>query len=351
MEHWIRLGTSITISRIAKELGLTAATVSKVLNGKGHISPGTIERVRKFASEMNYLPNSLARALRTKVNNTVGVFIRSNIVYPWYNQLVSALEAEFYRRGFSMLLALGQNNPEKSISALRSFTSGQVCGILAGPFGDKSDCQKFLSPVADQGIPLVLFNNQETVDHNFIAIDQEAGARLAVNHLISLGHRRIVYLGGPEYEQKQSINTRTRAYVMLMEAHGLEPECITFSKINRRFAYDITREILQHASPAQLPTAFFCHNDDVALGAMQALMQAGIRIPEDISITGFDDLEEDIFGMPKLTTVGGIMENLVMELVNTLEYTIQRSQGGLIQKFILPKLISRFSTAQCKGIA
>jgi DNA-binding LacI/PurR family transcriptional regulator len=248
-----------------------------------------------------------------------------------------------------MLLALGKGKEERIEHALDNFFGGRVRGIIAGPVVNSQDA-KVLQSAIDRQIPLVIFSNLERIPLNFVALDQAAGARIMLEHLYQLGHRKIFYIGGilADFEKKSGeIVTRSGAYIDFMKRHGLKPEFLSDGEnygITRRTAYDVMNHILKTTSYKDLPTAILAHNDDAAMGALLALQQAKIRVPEDISLTGFDDIAESSYSVPSLTTIGGVMETQACELVDTLERIIQNGDV-LRQKFITPKLIIRESTA------
>lgn len=340
-------GKTVTIASMAEQLGVSTATVAKALNGQGRISAGTIERVRNLAREMKYIPNIAARSLRTNIRDSIGVLITSDIVNPWYSQLVSLLEAELAGRGLTMLLALGKNDLKKSELALEKFFGGRVGGILAGPI-PSGESLEVLQATRDRRIPLVIFSNLENYPVNFVAIDQAAGGKIAIQHLLNLGHRKILYLGSSPNGEAGTPGTRYAAYAAEMKKYSLKAECLSFDTATsaRHNAFDATTRLLRESRREELPTAFLCHNDDVAIGALLALQQAEIRVPEDLSLIGFDDIAESSFCLPGLTTIGGVMQTMASELVLALERAIHTESAALTRKFIIPKLILRSTTAK-----
>lgn len=332
---------TVTVATLAEKLGVSTATVAKALNGQGRISEATIRRVKELAKELKYVPNQAARSLRTNVKDTVGLLITSDISSAWYSALVSQLETEFSRRGLTMLLALGKSDQKKIGHAMESFFGGRVRGIIAGPISNQRDME-FLQAAEDHGIPLVIFSNLEKLPINFVALDQEAGARIMLEHLYQLGHRRIAYFGA----LSPLPGTRQAGYHSFMEKFDLEPENIHLDEFSRKGAYDKMTQLLKTKTVSELPTALLVHNDDMALGVLLALQQAGIKVPEEISVTGFDDIAESSFCIPGLTTIGGIMESMVKELVDTLDYAVLNTNGPPQQRFIIPKLIQRATTAK-----
>lgn len=345
------MAKAVTISEMAKKLGVSTATVTKALHGQGRISAVTVERVKNLAREMNYIPNIAARALRTNVKNAVGLLIVSDITNPWYSQMTSLLEKELSDRGLTMLLALGKNDPGKMPDILENFIGNGVRGILAGPIATKKDLELFQAAI-DRNIPLIIFGNIEPLPLNFVAIEQSTGAKIAVEHLYKQGHRRIMYFGAPEKSSRRQKGTRSAGYTEFMEQHGLIPEYYSFDTLefNRKVAFLAAKKLLKEFPGEKMPTALFCHNDDIALGVIPALQQAGLNVPNDISVIGFDDIAESDFFLPELTTIGGLMDSISKELLNALDQLVRSEQTGLYQKFIIPELILRSTTSKPRRI-
>ncbi len=329
---------------MARELGVSTATVAKALNGQGRISAAMVERVRSLARKLKYVPNISARSLRTNIKDAVGLLITSDITNPWYSLLTSELAEQFAKRGLTMLLALGKGSEERIKLAQENFFGGRVCGMICGPIINGKHLEQ-LRPVLDRQIPLVVFSNLERLPVNFVALEQEKGAQLALEHLYALGHRRICYLGSPTCGQRHFPGTRAYGYSSFMENHSLPTDYMTLSEQDRKNAFEAVTSRLANRNLAEFPTALFCHNDDIALGALLAIQQAGLKIPQDISVTGFDDIAEASYSLPALTTIGGVMDAMASELVNALDFAVKEQPGKFFQSFITPKLILRATTA------
>ena len=335
---------TVTMAEIGSRLGVSSATVAKALHGKGRISAEMVEKIKAVAKELKYVPNTAARALRTNVKDAVGVLITLDIVNPWYSQLVSSLEEELSARGLSMLLGLAKGDLRKAKNAMPNFLGGRIKGLLAGPLFSRADLA-FVEEAIDFGLPVVAFNSLEELPLNVVDINQAAGAKLAVEHLVELGHRRIVYLGSPSSVEAQVPSSRYAGFTSAMKASGLEPLYVSAEgPVSRRAGYQLAEFYLDHQG-ADRATAFFCHNDDLALGAMLAFQQRGLRVPEDLSVIGFDDIEESTCSHPSLTTVGGVMNELAHDLVDLLEQ-VADSDEVIRKQLIEPKLIVRESTGR-----
>jgi DNA-binding LacI/PurR family transcriptional regulator len=181
---------------------------------------------------------------------------------------------------------------------------------------------------------------------DYVAVDQAEGARIAVNHLIDNGHKRIGYLCCPD--EQETGKTRREGFEQALFSHDIPlfGRDIIKGSVSKKGGYSAMKELLRQ-DKSKLPTAFFCHNDNVALGAMLAIQQAGYSVPEDFSLIGFDDIEESSLAFPPLTTVGDIKDKLAKELVDTvLNFVENKKESKRIKKEIIPKLVIRDTVKQ-----
>jgi LacI family transcriptional regulator len=333
---------SVTIAEMARLLGVSAATVGNALNGKGQISPGMVEKVRNLARELNYTPNLAARSLRTNVKDAVGVLITGDIVSPWYTQLISHLEEKLSARQQTIMLSLGKNDPDKEMHCLQNFLGSRVSGVIAGPVFGNAEFAPVLE-FMENDLPLVLFNCLEDLPANYVAIDLCVGAEIAVEYLVNNNHRRICYFSCPPSEEKYP-NSRYTGFMNAVRKYGLHKGeySILYGNGNRLAGMETMTKLLRQDGREKLPTALFCHNDEVALGALQVIHQAGLKVPEDISLIGFDDINEAALSLPALTTIGGVMDELAGKLVDTLFQPRSRMDSHVKYK-VLPRLIERNS--------
>ncbi|MBS1369332.1 MAG: LacI family DNA-binding transcriptional regulator [Lentisphaeria bacterium] len=334
----------VTISMLAEELNLSRTAVTLALNGRGHLNPHTVERVRELARKLNYTPDPVARALRTRISNTVGVILLGPIVNPWNSQLVRRFESELARHGLNMLLALPHGDHRKAHEAIVNFSGSRVDGIIMGIVLREQHLAEMLGGF-ELPVPLVVFNSHEPLQVSSVSVNQVAGGRIAVEYLIRQGHRRIGYLACPDKDMIQPAGSRLSGFRATLEEAGL-PSDLVFPRpdpFSRRTGYDAMMELLQSSAKRDLPTAFFCHSDDIALGAMLAIRQMGYRIPDDFSLVGFDDVEESSLEIPALTTVGGALEPLTRGAVDVLRDAISGRHAEPRTLAIQPKLIVRES--------
>ena len=335
----------VTLATLAKKLNVTTTTVSKALRDKSGIGPEMVKKVKDLARELNYQPNFAAQSLKKSSSDSIGLLITSDITNPWYAQLVSSIESELSKRGKTMILSLGKDDYEKERNCLEAFRGGRVGGVIVGPIFRQRNLENIWQSL-NNGLPMVVFNCMDEMPVNYVAIDQAEGARLAVNHLINNGHKRIGYLCCSAGDLQEAGKSRREGFERALFEHDMPlfGRDIITGEISKKGGYEVMKGLLSQ-DREKLPTAFFCHNDNVALGAMLAIQQAGLSVPEDISLIGFDDIEESSLVSPALTTIGGIKGKFAKELVNTI-LNIVENKTKRIKKEIAPELIIRATVKQ-----
>lgn len=289
---------AMTLKDIAKLCGVSTATVSKVINGKdSDIGAPTIERIRAIVKELDYHPNSLARSMKTKVTKTIGLII-PDVRNPFFTDLARGAEDNANERGYSLLFCNTDDDLNKEMEYIKTLSQKQVDGIaLAGAVSrDRALEEKF--PIE---IPIV------TLDRNvyykglrgFVHTDNQGGAHDGVRYLISLGHRRILFLSG--FLDLQVSIQRLAGYKQALADHGIpfDPELVA----DGPFTSDFGSSYIMSGKLDESVTAIFCGNDLIALGAIKALKQLQKKVPEDISIMGFDDIYLASLNSPELTTI------------------------------------------------
>lgn len=289
--------TSISIKDIARLANVSHSTVSRALRNSSLVNRETAERIQKIARESGYLASAVARSLVNRTTQTVGVVV-TNITDPFIGEVVSGIESVCNDRGYSVVLANSNADPDREIKVVRSFGERRVDGILVAASRVGAVYSQLL---ASMEVPIVLINNQHPGDlSHSIMIDNVTASKRAMAHLIGLGHRRIAYLG--DRFGFQSDTERFTGYRRALEESDLPflPELVCHGNGKADEGVLAMGQLLR--LPA-LPTAVFCYNDMTALGALQAVNLRGLRVPEDISLVGFDDLLIASYTAPPLTTV------------------------------------------------
>lgn len=297
-----------TLKDIAERSGVAMMTVSRVVNGNGYVSEDTHRRVMEVVSEMNYRPNGIARSLKRQRTETVGLVL-GDLSNPYSTELANSVREHLAIRGYSLFICISEHSAKEDIIAFDSLVDHNVDGIIVATRSNAGG-DKRLESIASSGVPVVVVGRDfkhQMVD--FVSADNLTGGFEATQHLIDLGHQRIAFIGG-NYENRGSLK-RLQGYLNALALHGIEVDerLITGSKESsshvpgystEKMGYEGMKRLLSLPAP---PTAVFARNDFTAVGAILAIKEAGLSIPEDIAIVGFDDTPLAIHTMPALTTV------------------------------------------------
>jgi DNA-binding LacI/PurR family transcriptional regulator len=292
---------AVSIKDIARLAGVSHSTVSRALHNSPLIPQRTAERIQQIAREKGYSASAVARSLVTRRTQTIGVVVTS-IADPFNGEVVEGLEETANRSGYSVVLATSQADPEREIAVVRSFQERRVDGIVVA----SSRVGSLYMPVlGEMEVPIVLLNNQSPGPFaHAVTIDNVDGGWQATRHLIELGHTRIAYIG--DRFGLQSDKERLKGYRKALMQSGLPflDELVARGDGKTAGGRAAAAKLISEKTPLkQRPTAIFCYNDMSALGLMQEAEAAGLRIPQDMSIVGFDDLFFSSQLRPPLTTV------------------------------------------------
>ena len=325
-----------TIRDVARIAGVSVATVSRVLNEPDKVAPKTQARVKEVMVELNFIPNLNARSLATNRSGVIGILV-NNVSGGYYARIIDSIESEARRRNVFTLINCGNHDCEDVMEAALRLASRQCDAIIASvPFMDDEGLQRFLAMQPNA----VLLNCISALHlERSLAVDNRYGVRLALDHLHQLGHRQIALVIGPEANSECQL--RLSACREWFAEQGLpEPliEVGDFSAESGRLAADVL--LRQHPQI----TALFCFNDHMAIGALHHAKQAGKRVPEQLSIVGFDDNELAAYAEPGLTTVAQPLE-LLGERALQLAQALVAGEAHEPQALQLPELVVRQSTA------
>jgi LacI family transcriptional regulator len=287
---------SVTIKQVAREAGVSVATVSRVFNDKGPVRPETRQRILEVAERLRYTPHGAARSLITNTTNTMGVLL-PDIHGEFFSELIRGIDAAAHRRGYHLLVS-SSHNEKAEIEALLRAMRGRVDGLIV--MSPDVDAQT-LEANLPESLPILLLNCLvDGTSFDSINIDNYGGAFAMMRHLAALGHRRIAIIkGAPKnYDARE----RLRGYRDALVALDLEqsPELESEGDFSEEAGYRAGRRILAIAAR---PTAIFATNDAMAIGCLFGLREAGVRVPGEIALTGFDDIPIARFITPPLTSV------------------------------------------------
>lgn len=287
---------AVTMKDVAKRAGVSATTVSHVINKTRFVSKDVKARVLRAMEELSYQPNAIARSLKTRATQTIGLII-SDIANPFFTGLVRGVEDVANSKGYNLILCNTDEKPEKERMYIHVLMQKQVDGIIMTPTGGN---REYIAGLVKKGFPLVFVDRYlEDVEAPAVLVDNEEGACQAVEHLIMLGHTRIAIITGL---RRTTIVDRLKGYERALEKHGLVIDLglIKAGSSSVDGGFEATLELLA-LDPR--PTAIFPTNNLMTIGAMRALQSRGIRCPEDIAVVGFDDFEWASAFRPFFTTV------------------------------------------------
>jgi DNA-binding LacI/PurR family transcriptional regulator len=325
---------AVSIKDIARAAGVSPSTVSRALSDHPRISNETKERIRCLAKEMGYTPSLLARSLVTQDTATIGVVITS-ASDPFLTHLVTSIEAVAQEQGYSVLMSSSYLDADRELEVVAAFHGRRTRGIIV--IGSQIDAG-YLEMRDRFPLPIVL-TNCRTYPYS-VYTDNLGGARRAVEHLIRFGHRRIAYIANRR--SYRSNLDRMTSYQDALAANGIPVDKDLIVEGDGTLqGGEVAAQILLSRTPP--PTAVFCFNDMTAIGLLGALQKADIRVPEEMSVVGFDDVEYAAHCYPPLTTVRQPTNLMGQRLVQMLLSLIQGQED--VDPVVLPdELIIREST-------
>ncbi|MEV6029045.1 LacI family DNA-binding transcriptional regulator [Streptomyces sp. NPDC052036] len=289
----------VSLKDVAQRAGVSMKTVSNVVNDYPYVSPATRERVQQAIKDLGYRPNLTARHLRKGRTGIIALAV-PELGNPYFADLASAVIDAAAQHDHTVLLDHTAGLREKEVLVAQGFRAHIIDGLILSPI--QLETEDLLARL--DGPPLVLLGEREyDAPYDHIAIDNVAAARTAVQHLIALGRRRIAFLGARQESLRQPAHLRLRGWREEIRASGGTPDgslVVATDGYDHRDGAAAMAYLLDRAEP---PDAVFAYNDLIALGAMRVLFERGLRVPEDIAVVGFDDIEEGRYAAVSLTTV------------------------------------------------
>jgi LacI family transcriptional regulator len=306
---------SVTIKDVAKAANVSVASVSRVLNGRDNVNEETRKRILAAVRRLRYMPNCAARSLITRRTHTLGALL-PDLHGEFFSELIRGIDIAARARGLHLLVSSSHGDADEAAAALRTMR-GKVDGLLVmSPYANAD----FLADNLPPALPTVLINTPHTPENCMaMSVDNHAGAYAMVEHLASLGHRHIAFISGPEdnFEAQNRLHGYRDAMAALLPG---VPVQILEGEFTDNSGYLAGQHLLQLE---QRPDAVFAANDMMAIGCLSALHEAGLRVPEDIALAGFDDIPLARYITPKLTTVrvhiAELGEQALARLVQAIE--------------------------------
>ena len=329
-----------TMRDVARRAGVSPATVSRVLNNTHYISDETKARVLKIVDELNYYKNVHARRLATGKSDLFGLVI-SDIANPFFPEVIRGFQLAAWDRGFDALLLNTEYSHQRTIAVVRKLVESDVRGVAIMTSSIDSTATRELT---NAGIGIVFSNlcSAEKLISN-IKVDYSKGIAQAIEHVALLGHRRCAVIAGPE--GNRTATTITQALVTGLTRRGMKPSPVTNSNYRVDAGASAVRDIL--VAP-EIPTVIFCGSDLIAMGAMSALEEAGVRVPDDISVVGIDNISFATLARPPLTTINVPREELGVTAFHALEKILQLKRHGGTEYTLETELVVRKSTAAAR---
>jgi LacI family transcriptional regulator len=303
---------AVRLSDVAKAAGVSLNTASRAIRADGYVSDDARQRVLAAAEQLRYRPNVLARRMRGDKARLIGVFV-NGIGWAVVQKLVAAISDEARRLDFDLVIfdAYNFSDPHRvgTSDMLRGLCDGLVIVL-------PNNADSYLEVLEREQAPVVLLNfDARPIDLPVIVGDNRAGGRMAVEHLLALGHRRIAFIAGTSATGQST--ARQQGYADALEAAGIavDPGLLEGAGFEQRYAIPATERLLALPDP---PTAIFAANDQMAIGAIEAIGARGLRVPDDISVVGFDDIELASYVQPTLTTVRQPLADMGVRAVGVL---------------------------------
>jgi DNA-binding LacI/PurR family transcriptional regulator len=327
---------AVVMADVAKLAGVSLQTVSRVINDSPHVRSDTRDRVLDAMRKLEYRPNSVARALVTGRSRTLGVVSFDTTLYGPASTLFGIERAAHDAGYFVSIVSLKSLDRMSVMSAVGRLRNQGVDGIVViAP--QESAAQTLLQLPED--VPIVAAEAGPDESVPLVAVDQVEGARLATGHLLELGHRTVWHVSGPE--DWLEAQDRVSGWRATLEHAGAAPPPVLVGDWSARSGHELGRRL----AATEGVTAVFVANDQMALGVLRALHEAGRRVPSEISVVGFDDIPEASYFMPPLTTVRQDFGEIGRRSLHLLLEQIERGTREPVRETVAPELIVRASTA------
>jgi LacI family transcriptional regulator len=336
---------AVTIKDVAKAANVSVASVSRALNGSSSVTEETRKLVLETARALRYVPHSGARSLSTSRTNTIGVVL-PDLYGEFFSELIRGIDVAARRRGLHLLVSSSHGDAAEAAAALRAM-SGRVDGLIVmSPHVDAG----FLAANLPDTLPIVLLNTHDAGHQcSSLAIDNYGGAAAMVQHLVETGHRRIVMITGPanNFESEERLRGFRETIARLLPGHDQNELTVLHGDFSEESGYRAGHQL---QALKRLPDAVFAANDMMAIGCLFALGEAGVRVPRDIALAGFDDIPTARFVTPPLTTVRVRIAEMGSRALETLAFQVENPDGTKRSKQVLQtELVVRRSCGSPRG--
>ena len=331
-----------TIKDVAAMAGISYTTVSHVLNKTRPVSEPVRLKVEEAIARLDYVPSAVARSLKAKTTATIGLLV-ANSLNPYFAELARGIEDYCERNNYCVILCNGDDDPDKQRNYLRVLLEKRVDGLVVASAGGDLGLASGLVGVRT---PMVIVDrNLEGIDADLVRIDHELGAYLATRHLLDLGHRAIACIGGPAITRVAQL--RTAGYLRALAEAGVTASApwMIESDFSSVGGYQAAVSLLEN----NRPSAIFACNDTMGIGVLRAAAERNIRVPDQLSVIGFDDVQMSRYVYPALTTVGQSILQLGEMAAQLLLRRIASPERAVEQRIVTPSIVLRESTAAYVG--
>jgi LacI family transcriptional regulator len=334
---------------IADDLGLSVVTVSKVLRGHPDIGEETRKKVLKRVKELDYQPNTLARSLVTGRSYLIGLIV-PDLLYPFFAEVAKALSSAIRKKGYSLILSSSEEDPDLERQEIRQLLARRLDGLVIASTG--TSVEQF-ALMASRKEPYVLIDRDlPGISANYVGIDDEAAGRIATEHLLDIGCRRIAHIRRPENSAGAG---RYEGYRKALISHGLPvPADYVIDRSH------VDAHGLEHGAEAMRlllrlnpkPDGVFCYNDQMAIGAIDAIVEQGLRVPEDIAVIGCGNLHYSLSLRIPVTSIDQHSAEIGEHAAEILLSLIESKQMPRVRRYVIePALVIRASTNRRKETA
>lgn len=326
----------ITIKDIAERAGVSYATVSRALNGRSDVSPETRVRVLELAKELGYQPNAIARSLVKRRSDMVALIV-PDVSNPFFADITMTVNKAAEEAGYTVVVCNTGWDAQKEQEKLRIMVEQRVDGIILKPVTEIPSAR-----LAELNVPVVVFWHAQPDNISYIEVDHEAGAKLAVRHLISRGYKSIAYLGGKPTSISNTIRMDAYKKTLLDAGLSVRENLINNGGFSMESGYQRIGSMLRLPEP---PDAVFCGNDIIALGVLQYARDHGINVPRDFGIIGFDDIGYASLPQVRLSTISQPRDKLGQQAFDALMAEMQAWPSRNGHKILVePELVVRGTT-------
>lgn len=339
------MGSATTIKDVAEYAGVSNATVSNVINDKGKVSESTRRTVLQAIEELNYRPNASAqRRLQQSSQKSIGIVVKE-IHNPYFADVIVGAQQKAEEEGYALMLSSSEGHRDTEGEIVDLFIEKDVDGIIINPLLDMDADLSHLFDLKRRNIPFVLLERVRGLQSNLVDVDNVKAAHDVTCYLFNLGHERIIHFAGPEYSMHSSERVEGFRRAFFDSKTVYSEDFVVRAGARLEEGYETGLQYFQDLEPEDRPTAVTCYNDLVAIGLLRALRELDIEVPEEVSVTGFDNIKTGEYAPVPLTTMGVPTVKMGRKAVELLIRHVETDQREPEAVNLQAELTERASTA------